>query len=99
MRKRLLIGLALYLAVGVAFGFSTDREWYMCPSYADGHYAALPDDGITLVEVDRVCVPISSPTDRLQWVATTAPAWFPLVVRNVVRGDGVPIGSLVLAGQ
>ena len=97
MRKKLLIGLALYLALGVVFGLVTDRQNYTCPGPRDGD-VGLEMNNIVLVEVDPICFPIISTADRLQWVAITTPAWLPLVVRNVVRGDGVPIGSITLSG-
>ena len=99
MRKKLLIGLALYLAVGVAFGFVTDRQNYTCPGLMDGHHwvgAEWPDDGTAPVEVDRSCFPVISTADRLQWVAATAPGWLPLVVRNLVQGGPIQIGDIYL---
>jgi hypothetical protein len=98
MRKKLLIGLALYLALGVVFGLVTDRENYMCPAlnHGGGDYSALPDEGITLVEMEPICFPISSTADRLQWVATTAPGWLALVIRNLVQGGPIQIGNIYL---
>ena len=96
MRRRLVIGLVVYLALGVVFGLVTDRESYICPRLPDGEYVALPDNDITLVEVNPGCFPISSTADRLQWVATAAPGWLPLVVRNVVQGAPVQVGDIYL---
>lgn len=99
MRKKLLVGLALYLALGVVFGLVTDRQNYTCPGLMDGHDwvgAEFPDDNITLVEVDRSCFPIISTTDRLRWVATTAPGWLPLVIRNLVQGGPIQLGNIYL---
>ncbi len=54
------------------------------------------EDDDMLREASPICFPIVSTADRVQWVAITTPAWLPLVVRNIVRGDGVPIGNVIL---
>lgn len=101
MRRKFLIGLATYLAFGVVFGLVTDREIYMCPGMGprDGeHLSGVPlrDNVVTVAEVPRNCFPIISKADRLQWVATTAPGWLPLVIRNAVRGESIQIGNVIL---
>ncbi|HKY58026.1 MAG TPA: hypothetical protein VJL80_08325 [Aeromicrobium sp.] len=96
MRTKLLIGLALYLAGGVLFGLVTDRRHYMClPATPSGwtHFG-VPDG--TLVEAPFGCRPDLESGEKISWIAITTPAWLPLVIRNVVRGDGIAIGNVIL---
>lgn len=64
----------------------TDRQKYGC-RYAlkpAGTYAASNEtkfEEATSAEVD--CLPIIGAADRLVWVATTTPAWLPLLIHNV----------------
>lgn len=102
VRRKLLIGLVLYLIVGALFGLNTSREDYMCPALmsndGSGYYAPLPEQNIRLVELDRDCLMISK-ADRLKWFAVSTPGWLPLVVRSVAQGQGIPLGNIVLGGH
>ena len=98
MRKKPLIGLALYLACGFVFGLLTHRGSYMCPGQAEMHEyepAAIAPEDFDLAEDAPICDPRAL-TYRLPWVAIATPAWLPLVVRNVARSDGIEIGNITL---
>lgn len=90
----------MYLAVGVLFGLVTNRHDYMCgpatPSGDDVHVGAVND---VLVEAPFGCRPDLASGERISWIATTTPAWLPLVIRNVARGEGIAIGHIVLGGH
>jgi hypothetical protein len=54
----------------------------------------VPDG--TLVEAPFGCRPDLESGEKISWIAITTPAWLPLVIRNVVRGDGIAIGNVIL---
>ena len=98
MRRKLLIGLAMYLACGFAFGLLTHRGSYMCPGQAEMRElepAVIAPEDIDLVDDARMC-DTDAVTARLPWVAIATPGWLPLLIRNVMQGAPVQLGGIYI---
>lgn len=79
MKKALLVGLLMYLALGAVFGASTmpDQMWVcLDPQSPSGE---VTYGGLSEPPRDN-CRATVTTGERLRWVAFATPVWLPLVV-------------------
>jgi len=87
MRKALLIGLALYLVIGLAVAtILMDEQRYHCPSRTWGEvsYGSLNDAPRSVR--DR-CRPTVTLKDRITWFGLATPLWPALAGMVVLKHD------------
>lgn len=87
MRKALLIGLAVYLVIGLAVAtILRDEQRYDCPSRAWGEMSYGSLDDVPRSVRDR-CRPRVTLKDRITWFGLVTPLWPGLAGMVVLKLD------------